>query len=107
MIRLPRQAITPYEDIDQTVLPICLAWKSSIKVPREKVTVVGWGRTNNDPFDSGDITTSGVFSSQMMKLELDLVPVRRCKNRFEIYRNISRTRHICAGRERGIIACSM
>ena len=61
LIRLPRLAITVNEDPDQIVLPICLGWPG-VQVPQEKFEVAGWGRTNNDPFDSGDKRIAGAHS---------------------------------------------
>ena len=62
LIRLPRLAITANEDPDQIVMPVCLGWRSDIRVPNGKYIVAGWGRTDNDPFNNGDKSTAGAHS---------------------------------------------
>jgi hypothetical protein len=103
LVRLPRPAITVNEEFDEIVLPICLGWRSNIKVPNDKFLVAGWGRTNNDPSDSGDIRVSGAFSSLMLKLEVPVIPINKCKTDFKIFKGINSVKHICAGGERGVI----
>ena len=61
--RLPRLAVTVNEDLNENVLPVCLSWNDTIKLPTRYNVVMGWGRTNNDDLDSGNQTTSGAFSS--------------------------------------------
>jgi hypothetical protein len=103
LIRLPRPALTVNEDFDEIVLPICLGWNSNIKVPNDKFLVAGWGRTNNDPFDSGDIHESGAFSSLMLKLEVPVIPINKCKTDIKIFQHISSVKHLCAGGEEGAV----
>ena len=111
LVRLPRLAITVNQDSDNPVLPICMAWNSNIRLPRSpEYLVAGWGRTNNDPSDRGEIEHSGTFENILQKLEVPLVPVSQCKANYRIFRNISTRKHLCAGGETGkmkTIFCSV
>ena len=57
-------------------------------------------RTNNDEDDVGNQTVSGAFSSVLQMLNVSLVPFDACKEK-PIFKNISPTKHICAGGEEG------
>ncbi len=57
--------------------------------------MVGWGRTNNNPADTGDQFVSGVFSSILQQLKVPDVPVTECKSRYFPTMNLDK--HICAG----------
>ncbi len=61
----------------------------------EKNIVIGWGRTNNNPADTGDRFTSGVFSSILQQLEIPDVPVAECKSKY--FKKLDLNKHICAG----------
>ncbi len=57
--------------------------------------ISGWGRTNNNPADTGDRFVSGVFSSILQQLEIPDVPVAECKSRY--FQKLDLNKHICAG----------
>ena len=65
LIRLPRLAITVNEEYDQIVLPACMGWDRTMNVPDSKYIVSGWGRTNNDVFDRGDIGVAGAHTRNL------------------------------------------
>ena len=100
MIRLPREAITYNENIDQIVLPACLDWNQAYQTPANTYIVAGWGRTNNDVYDRGDIGSSGAHSSKLKALELSYIPLDQCKKDYAIYRDITE-KQICAGGKKG------
>lgn len=97
LIRLPRLALTAAQDPDQLVMPACLKWNSDIIVPNELFTVAGWGRTNNDAFDRGDIRISGAPSSKLKKLQVPVIPTSQCKTTYGIFKGIDEQKQICAG----------
>ena len=101
MIRLPREAITYNENIDQIVLPACLDWNQSFLNPPNTYIAAGWGRTNNDVYDRGDIGVSGAHSSKLRKVEVPYIPIDQCKSDYSIFRDLSRERQICAGGIKG------
>ena len=43
LIRLPNLAKTINEDPGQIVMPVCLGWDQTIKVPSENHMISGWG----------------------------------------------------------------
>jgi len=69
--------------------------KNFFKDSSEENIVIGWGRTNNNPADTGDRFVSGVFSSILQQLKVPDVPVAECKSRY--FQNIDLNKHICAG----------
>ena len=101
MIRLPREAITYNENIDQIVLPACLDWNQAFQNPANTYIAAGWGRTNNDVYDRGDIGVYGVYSSKLRKVEVTYIPSDQCKSDHHIFRNIAADRQICAGGIKG------
>ena len=101
LIRLPNLAKTIYEDPDQIVMPVCLGWDHTIKVPSENHMISGWGRTNNVKGDIGDIRKSGAHSAKLKKLVVPVVPLEACKTEYPVFRTISK-KQICAGGEKGI-----
>lgn len=106
LVRLPRLATTYIEEPRQNVFPICLAWKRSIRLPDGEFLVTGWGRSNNDPSDPGFIRTAGTFEAKQQKLVVPLIPIRKCKSDYRIFKKISDTKHLCAGGELGKDSCS-
>ncbi len=102
LVRLPRPAITSYEDPLEPVLPICLAWRSGSRVPNGELLVAGWGRTTNDPSDRGEIKETGTFTSVLLQLQVPLVPINSCKANYRLFKDISSTKHLCAGGDRGM-----
>merc|ERR1712241_1456918 len=111
LIRLPRLAETFLEDFDQIVAPVCLGWDNTIKVPDfidnpdAKYLVSGWGRTNNDAYDRGDIGVSGAHSSKLLKLTVPRIPLDQCKADFPIFKDLT-LKQICAGGIKGQDSCS-
>ena len=101
MIRLPREAVTYNENIDQIVLPACLDWNQAFPNPANTYIAAGWGRTNNDFYDRGDIGVYGVYSSKLRKVEVRYIPLDQCKSEYHIFRNITADRQICAGGTKG------
>lgn len=97
---MPRLAITEVEDFDQIVSPACIAWDRTIEVPTSTHIVSGWGRTNNDAFDKGDIRVSGAHSSKLKKLEVPIIPLERCKTESPIFKDLTE-KQICAGGIKG------
>lgn len=97
LIRLPRPALTDAQDPDQLVVPACLKWNSGITVPTGRNTVTGWGRTNNDVYDSGDIRVSGAHSSKLKKLVVPVISGSECKSNYSIFQGIDEQKQICAG----------
>jgi len=106
LIRLPRLAITAAEDFDEIVFPVCLGWDNTITVPKDKFIVSGWGRTNNDAYDKGDIRDAGAHSAILQKLEnVPFIDYERCKKNWTIFRGITE-KQICAGGIPGKDSCS-
>jgi len=106
LIRLPRLAITAAEDFDQIVFPVCLGWDNTITVPKDQFTVSGWGRTNNDAYDRGDIRVAGAHSAVLQKLEnVPFIDNETCKKNWTIFRGITE-KQICAGGIKGQDSCS-
>jgi len=105
LIRLPRLATTYLEDFDSIVGPACIGWDRTIKVPDSKYVVSGWGRTNNDAYDRGDIGVSGAHSVYLQKLEIPRIPIEKCKADFPIFKDLS-AKQICAGGIKGKDSCS-
>ena len=100
IIRLPREAITSNKDPYQTVLPACLDWDQAYQTPPNTYIVAGWGRTNNDVYDRGDIGSAGAHSSRLKAVELPYIPLDQCKSDYSIYKDITE-KQICAGGKRG------
>ena len=96
LIRLPRLAITVNEEFDQIVAPACIAWDRTIQVPTDAHIVSGWGRTNNDAYDRGDIRVSGAHSAKLKKLEVPIIPLDRCTTEWPIFKDLTQ-KQICAG----------
>jgi hypothetical protein len=89
-----------FQDAAENVMPVCLAWKKEIQLPSKQNVVMGWGRTNNEEGDFGNQTISGAFSSILQQLNVSEVPYEACKEK-PLFKNISPTKHICAGGEEG------
>ena len=87
------------EDFDQIVMPACLGWDNTIQVPNENFIVSGWGRTNNDAYDRGDIRLSGAHSARLKKLAVPLIPLDQCRD-FSIFKGLTENQ-ICAGGKKG------
>ena len=72
-----------------------------------KVLVAGWGRTNNNIYDRGDIGLAGAYSRKLKKLELSLVEMKNCTQKYDYrgssydLRGIDRNKQICAGGTKG------
>ena len=101
MIRLPREAVTSNENLHQTVLPACLDWNQAYQTPPNTYISAGWGRTNNDEYDRGDIGSAGAHSSRLKAVELPYID--QCKSkyyRYSLYRYITE-KQICAGEIKG------
>jgi len=105
LIRLPRLATTYFEDFDEIVGPVCLGWDKTIKVPDNQYLVSGWGRTNNDAYDRGDIGVSGAHSAKLQKLTVPRIPLDKCKADYPIFKDLS-AKQICAGGIKGKDSCS-
>ena len=105
LIRLPRPAITVIEEVGNNVSPICLPWKQGTILPTRQHLVVGWGRINNDPYDTGNRSVVGAYSTILQKVKLPLIPINECKKKYRIYQNIDPEKHICAGGEEGKPHC--
>jgi len=105
LIRLPRLATTYFEDFDEIVGPVCLGWDKTIEVPDAQHLVSGWGRTNNDVYDRGDIGISGAHSSKLLKLVVPRIPLDQCKADFPIFKDLTE-KQICAGGIPGQDSCS-
>ena len=100
LIRLPRLAST-VEEVGKHVLPICLGWNPSIKLPNPQfgqTLVIGWGKTSN----LGSLQSSGAYSSKLHKVEVPIVGLAVCRHKFLNQFNVWRDKHLCAGDE-GII----
>ena len=82
-------------------MPVCLGWDQTIKVPSENYMISGWGRTNNEASDRGDIVLSGAHSAKLKKLVVPLIPLESCKSEYPIFRSTSE-KQLCAGGEEGI-----
>ena len=106
IIRLPREAITSNEDPYQTVLPACLDWDQAYQTPPNTYIVAGWGRTNNDVYDRGDIGSAGAHSSRLKAVELSYIPLDQCKSDYSISKDITE-KQICAGGKKGKLYCSI
>ena len=100
LIRLPRLATTYFEDFDEIVGPVCLGWDKTIKVPDSQYVVSGWGRTNNDAYDRGDIGVSGAHSAKLQKLTVPRIPLDKCKVDYPIFKDLTE-KQICAGGIKG------
>ena len=96
LIRLPKLAITVNEEYDQIVLPACMGWDRTMDVPDTNHIVSGWGRTNNDIYDRGDVKESGAHSSVLKKLIVPRIPLDQCKKDYTIFKDLSE-KQICAG----------
>jgi len=105
LIRLPTLAKTYIEDFDQIVSPVCLGWDNTIEVPKSKFIVSGWGRTNNDAYDRGDIRVSGAHSAILQKLEVPLIDVITCRENNTIFKELTE-KQVCAGGIPGKDSCS-
>jgi len=106
LIRLPRLATTYFEDFDEIVGPACLGWDNTIEVPNSKYVVSGWGRTNNDAYDRGDIGISGAHSAKLQKLpDVPFIPIEECKAKYSIFKDLSE-KQLCAGGIEGKDSCS-
>jgi len=105
LIRLPRLATTYFEDFDEIVGPVCLGWDKTIKVPDSQYVVSGWGRTNNDAYDRGDIGVSGAHSAKLQKLTVPRIPLDKCKVDYPIFKDLTE-KQICAGGIKGTDSCS-
>merc|ERR1711981_499273 len=105
LIRLPRLANTYIEDFDEIVSPVCLGWDNTIEVPSTKYIVSGWGRTNNDAYDRGDIRVSGAHSAILQKLEVPLIDVETCRANNTIFKALTE-KQVCAGGIPGKDSCS-
>jgi len=105
LIRLPRLATTYFEDFDEIVGPVCLGWDKTIKVPDNQYVVSGWGRTNNDAYDRGDIGVSGAHSAKLQKLTVPRIPLDKCKVDYPIFKDLTE-KQICAGGIKGTDSCS-
>ena len=82
------------------MLPACLGWDQTIKVPDHTFVVSGWGRTNNDGSDIGDFKTAGAHSSKLLKLIVPRIPLDKCKADFPIFEDLPE-KVFCAGGEEG------
>ena len=100
LIRLPRLAMTIEEDFDQMVMPACLGWDNTIEVPDENFIASGWGRTNNDVNDRGDIGIAGAHSARLKKLAVPLIPLDQCTEDYSIFKDLTK-KQICAGGKKG------
>jgi len=105
LIRLPRLAITVNEEYDQIVLPACMGWDRTMDVPDTNYIVSGWGRTNNDIYDRGDVKESGAHSSVLKKLIVPRIPLDQCKKDYTIFKDLSE-KQICAGGLENEDSCS-
>jgi len=105
LIRLPRLAITIEEDFDQIVMPACLGWDNTIQVPDDIFIASGWGRTNNDVYDRGDIGSAGAHSARLKKLAVPLIPLDQCTKDYSIFKDLTE-KQICAGGKKGEDSCS-
>jgi len=95
IIRLPGEgAILNYDEerSKQIVVPACLKWNHCITTPTDWYEVVGWGRTNNDAKDQGDIDLSGAHSRFQQKLDMSLE--YECKKTYPYFKEDIQ---ICAG----------
>ena len=88
------------------ILPVCLGWNSDIKIPNPQFRLsltLGWGKNNNENFDTGDLSTCGVYTCVLKKGYVPIVPAAECARkhlrRFPIYKD----QHVCAGDEGKII----
>ena len=131
LIRLPRLATTYYEKtrylqmwidvftkilfcsgeiiylpISARVVPICLGWNEDEKVPLDKQIAAGWGRTNNNYFDKGDVDETGAFSSILLKVETPFIPIAECKRKHSVFNIITDEKQVCAGGLSGKDSCS-
>ena len=100
LIRLPRVALTIEEDFDQIVMPACIGWDNTIQVPDDVFIASGWGRTNNDVYDRGDIGSAGAHSARLKKLAVPIVPLDQCTKDFTIFKELTE-KQICAGGKKG------
>ena len=100
LIRLPRLAQTIEEDFDQIVMPACLGWDNTIQVPDGNFIASGWGRTNSDVYDRGDIGSSGAHSAILKKLAVPLIPLDQCTKDYSIFKDLTE-KQICAGGRKG------
>jgi len=105
LIRLPRLVDTFEEEFDQIVSPVCLGWDNTIEVPSTKYLVSGWGRTNNEAFNRGDIKVSGAHSAKLQKLEVPLIDAKTCAANNAILKTITE-KQVCAGGIKGKDSCS-
>ena len=100
LIRLPRPALTVKEDYDQIVMPACLGWDNTIQVPNDIFIASGWGRTNNDVYDRGDIGSAGAHSARLKKLAVPVIPLDQCTKDYSIFKDLTE-KQICAGGKKG------
>jgi len=105
LIRLPRLVDTFIEDFDQIVSPVCLGWDNTIEVPSSQHMVSGWGRTNNEAFNRGDIKASGAHSAKLQKLVVPLIDYKTCAADNAILKTITE-KQLCAGGLKGKDSCS-
>ena len=101
LIRLPRVALTIEEEYDQIVMPACIGWDNTIQVPDDVFIASGWGRTNNDVYDRGDIGSAGAHSARLKKLAVPLIPLNQCTEDYSIFKDLTK-KQICAGGKKGI-----
>ena len=92
--------------ISARVVPICLGWNEDEKVPLDKQIAAGWGRTNNNYFDKGDVDETGAFSSILLKVETPFIPIAECKRKHSVFNIITDDKQVCAGGLSGKDSCS-
>ena len=92
--------------ISARVVPICLGWNEDGKVPLDEQIVAGWGRTNNNYFDKGDVDETGAFSSILLKVETPFIPIAECKRKHSVFNIITDEKQVCAGGLSGKDSCS-
>ena len=107
LIRLPRLVKTVVEDAANSIVnPVCLGWNDDIKMPNPQFRLsltVGWGKTNNEKYDTGDLSTTGVFSSALQKVYVPIIPTADCRRKHLRRFPVKSDQHICAGDEGTIV----
>ena len=63
--------------------------------------VAGWGRTSSNTRDQGDFRRVGAHSNIMQKLKVPDISIEECKTKYDVFKNIHPTSHLCAGGEIG------
>ena len=102
-MRLPVAVSTVIEDPSgSNILPVCLGWNSEIEMPNPAFRlslILGWGKENNQRYDTGDLSYCGAYSCSLKKAYVPIIPIPECKRKHRFVFSVYGEQHICAGDE--------